>query len=130
MLVTNLLSALPDARAAEIIEPLVSARGLRLERIVSQGQVSPDDFWYDQNEAEWVMILSGSARLAIAGEDKERLLREGDAVFLQAHCRHRVTWTDPDRRTVWLALFVDTNLAPVASGPMLATASSPMHATR
>jgi cupin 2 domain-containing protein len=112
MVLANLLSSLPDASAAEITEALVSARGVRLERIVSHGQVSPADSWYDQDEAEWVLVLSGNARLAIAGEREDRLLRAGDAIFLPAHCRHRVTWTDPDRPTVWLALFIDAALAP------------------
>jgi hypothetical protein len=61
---------------------------------------------------EWVIVLNGSARLAIAGERDDRLLREGDAIFLRARCRHRVTWTDPDVPTVWLALFIDAALAP------------------
>jgi cupin 2 domain-containing protein len=108
----NLVSALPDASAGEITEALLSARGVRLERIVSCGQVSPPGHWYDQDEAEWVLVLSGSARLAIAGEPEEHVLREGDAIFLPAHCRHRVTWTDPDRPTVWLALFIDQALGP------------------
>jgi cupin 2 domain-containing protein len=112
MLLTNLLSSLPDTSVGEITEALLSARGVRLERIVSHGQVSPPGYWYDQDEAEWVLVLSGSARLAIAGDREDRLLREGDALFLPPHCRHRVTWTDPDIPTVWLALFIDAPLAP------------------
>jgi cupin 2 domain-containing protein len=110
MVLTNLLSSLPDTSVGEITEALLSARGVRLERIVSHGQVS--GYWYDQDEAEWVLVLNGSARLAIAGEREDRLLCEGDALFLPAHCRHRVTWTDPDIPTVWLALFIDATLAP------------------
>jgi cupin 2 domain-containing protein len=112
---TNLLASLPDATAGEITEALVTAHGVRLERIVSHGQASPAGFWYDQDEAEWVLVLSGSARLAIDGESEDRLLREGDAIFLPAHCRHRVTWTDPAQPTVWLVLFIDPALAPKAA---------------
>jgi cupin 2 domain-containing protein len=119
MVLTNLLSSLPDATVGEITEVLLSARGVRLERIASQGQVSPPGYWYDQDEAEWVLVLSGSARLAIAGEREDRLLREGDALFLPAHCRHRVTWTDPDIPTVWLALFIDPALAPRLTDPAI-----------
>ena len=108
----NLLSALPDARSAELAEQLLSARGVRMERIVSFGQSTPEGYWYDQKEAEWVLLLAGSARLAIAGETTERELSVGDAVYLPAHCRHRVTWTDPQRPTVWLALFIDADLTP------------------
>lgn len=115
--VTNLLGSLPDATAGEITEALVTAQGVRLERIVSHGQASPPGFWYDQHEAEWVVVLSGSARLAVDGESEDRLLSAGDAIFLPARCRHRVTWTDPDRPTVWLALFVDPALAPESPRP-------------
>ena len=113
--VRRLLAALPDATANEVVDVVLRARGLRLERIVSHGQVSPEGFWYDQPEAEWVLVLAGAARLAIEGETAERELGPGDAVYLPAHCRHRITWTDPARPTVWLTLFVDPMLSPGAS---------------
>ncbi|MCC7274638.1 MAG: cupin domain-containing protein [Alphaproteobacteria bacterium] len=102
----NLLCPLPTTGEAEHVEALLLAPGVRLERIVSRGDASPPGFWYDQDEAEWVLVLAGRAGLAIAGEAEERLLVAGDAVFLPAHCRHRVSWTDPERPTVWLALFL------------------------
>ena len=42
---------------------LLAAPGLRVERIVSTGQASPPGLWYDQDRAEWVLVLSGSAGL-------------------------------------------------------------------
>ena len=114
----NLLTSLPAARDAEVSETLITAHGIRLQGIISFGQVSPEGFWYDQKEAEWVMLLTGRARLVIAGEAEERVLGPGDAVYLPAHCRHRVEWTDPDHPTVWLALFIDGQLGPIVSGPM------------
>lgn len=53
----NLLANLPDARQAEQFETLLQKPGIRIERIVSAGQSSPPDFWYDQPEGEWVMVL-------------------------------------------------------------------------
>lgn len=108
----QLLADLPAALDEELSETLLAGRGVRLERIVSFGQASPDGFWYDQDEAEWVVVLAGRARLAIAGEAADRDLGPGDAVYLPRHCRHRVTWTDPSQPTVWLALFVDQDLLP------------------
>ena len=101
----NLLASLPTAREAEVSQALLTAEGVRLERIVSEGQASPEGFWYDQEEAEWVMVVTGRAGLMIEGEARERSLEPGDAVYLSPHSRHRVTWTDPDGPTVWLALF-------------------------
>ena len=114
----NLLAPLAAPGESEAVDTLLRARGVRLERIVSHGHASPDGFWYDQDEAEWVAVVAGRARLAIEGEGGERSLGPGDAVYLPARCRHRVTWTDPDCPTVWLALFVDPALDPVASAPV------------
>jgi cupin 2 domain-containing protein len=101
----NLLRDLPDASAGEITEALVARPGLRIERITSFGQASPPGFWYDQDEAEWVLLLAGAARLRFEGEPEARLLGPGDWVEVAARRRHRVEWTDPDQPTVWLAVF-------------------------
>ncbi|HEX9556312.1 MAG TPA: cupin, partial [Reyranella sp.] len=64
----NLLSALPRGGAAERVEVLAQGAAVRIERIVSTGQASPPGFWYDQAEAEWVLLLAGAARLRFADE--------------------------------------------------------------
>jgi cupin 2 domain-containing protein len=101
----NLLRDLPDAREGEITEAILLAPGLRIERILSLGQRSPPGFWYDQEEAEWVLLLTGAARLRFADEKEDRVLGPGDWVHIAAHRPHRVEWTDPAAETVWLAVF-------------------------
>ncbi len=101
----NLLRDLPNAGAAEITETLVTRPDLRIERIVSFGQANPEGFWYDQAEAEWVLLLAGAARLRFEDEAQARAFGPGDWVEIAAHRRHRVEWTDPDQPTVWLAVF-------------------------
>lgn len=101
----NLLRNLPDAGGGEVAETLLAAPGMRLERIVSLGQSSPPGFWYDQDEAEWVLLLAGAARLRFADETEDRVLGPGDHVHIAPHRRHRVEWTDPAVPTVWLAVF-------------------------
>jgi cupin 2 domain-containing protein len=103
----NLFADLPAREAipaAEIFDVVHAQPGLRVERIVSHGQASPPGFWYDQPEAEWVLLVCGAARLEIDGETKPRHLQPGDWINLPAHCRHRVAWTDPQQATVWLAM--------------------------
>lgn len=102
----NLLARLPPAGDQESIDTLLERPGVRIERIVSHGHASPPGFWYDQAEDEWVLLLSGAARIEIEGEQEDRALAPGDTLLLAAHCRHRVSWTDPDRATVWLAVFI------------------------
>lgn len=101
----NLLFPLPDAGAMERVDALLTRPGLRIERIVSLGQASPPGFWYDQAEGEWVLLLTGAARLRFADEAEARLLRPGDHIDIVPHQRHRVDWTDPVAPTVWLAIF-------------------------
>ena len=101
----NLLAPLPDAAAAERVDALLTRPGLRVERIVSQGQASPPGFWYDQAEGEWVVLLAGAARLRFADEAEPRLLTPGDWIDIAPHRHHRVDWTDPATPTVWLAVF-------------------------
>ncbi len=101
----NLRSGLPPKPVPdEVTDILLERQGVRIERIVSTGQATPEDEWYDQESDEWVLLVSGEARLRIEGEAEDRELAEGDWIFLPAHCRHRVTWTRPEPPTVWLAL--------------------------
>ena len=108
----NLLSPLPDADAAERVDTLLTRPGLRIERIVSRGQASPPGFWYDQGDGEWVVLLTGAARLRFADETDTRLLRPGDWIDIAPHRRHRVDWTDPAVATVWLAVFYPSDPPP------------------
>jgi cupin 2 domain-containing protein len=102
----NLLRDLPDARQGEIVEPLLAGPVVRIERIVSLGQASPPGFWYDQAEAEWVLLVAGAARLRFADEPEDRLLAPGDYLHIAAHRGHRVEWTEPTGPTIWLAVFM------------------------
>jgi cupin 2 domain-containing protein len=88
----------------EVISEVLTSRDLRIERIVSTGQASPADYWYDQEWHEWVILMRGSAQLLFEDEADARFLRPGDYVHIPAHRRHRVLWTDPREVTVWLAL--------------------------
>jgi cupin 2 domain-containing protein len=101
----NLSGGLPSRPlAGEFTETLYRRQGLRIERIVSTGQATPEGQWYDQDDDEWVLLVAGAARLLIAGEARERELTAGDWLLLPAHCRHRVTWTSSDPPAIWLAI--------------------------
>ena len=86
------------------MDQLVCDAAVRVERIVSTGQASPPGFWYDQELAEWVVLLTGAAELQFEDETAPRRLGPGDWVHIAAHRRHRVNWTDPAQPSVWLAI--------------------------
>lgn len=102
----NLFSSLPDALHEEQFENLLELGRCRIERIVSQGQSSPEGYWYDQPRDEWVVLLRGQAMLEFSEPGQRMRLEEGDYVMIPAHCRHRVAWTDPNQPTIWLAIHV------------------------
>jgi cupin 2 domain-containing protein len=101
---SNLFTVLPDHLESEVFEEIIRSPSVRIERILSKGQSSPATGWYDQDEHEWVMVLEGSATLVF--EDGTRCdLSVGDYLNIPAHTKHKVAWTDPDKVTVWLAVF-------------------------
>ena len=100
----NLLDDVPAALAGEDLRTLLTTPDLWIERIVSTGQASPPGFWYDQDWAEWVLLLTGQAALLVEGEAAPHVLTPGSYLHLPAHCRHRVEWTSTETPTVWLAV--------------------------
>jgi cupin 2 domain-containing protein len=100
----NLFAQIPPRLPDELVEILCQAEQLRIERIVSRGHASPADFWYDQEQHEFVVLLSGRARVVFAADNRTVELAPGDWLDIKAHARHRVDWTDPQQDTVWLAV--------------------------
>ncbi len=101
----NLFNDIPAALPEELTTTLLQQSGLRVERIVSQGQSSPDNFWYQQDEHEWVLLLSGSAGIHFETDGRLEILKPGDYLHIDAGVRHRVEWTDGDCQSVWLCIF-------------------------
>ena len=88
----------------EIFTEIVNRENVRIERIVSAGQVTPDGEWYDQDEHEWVVLLQGKAKLEFeTGETID--LDRGSHLYLPPHCKHRITFTSAEPPCIWLAVF-------------------------
>jgi len=102
--IQSFLSNIPARLPEEVFETCLETPAFRLERILSRGHTSPEGAWYDQALDEWVMLLQGRARLQVEDQVEPIELQPGDTLLIPAHCRHRVSWTDPDQDTVWLAL--------------------------
>lgn len=101
----NIFSELPDGVSGqEILEEIITLDMVRIERIISTGQISPEGFWYDQDDNEWVLLLQGNARIEFK-KGKEAVLAAGDYLFLPAHQKHRITFTSVDPSCIWLAVY-------------------------
>ena len=100
----SLYQQIPAGLPDELIDLLCQSADVRIERIVSRGHSSPDGFWYDQEWHEFLLLMSGRARLGFDDGSPFVELNPGDWLDIKAHVRHRVEWTAPDADTVWLAV--------------------------
>ncbi len=99
----NIFENIPHKLNAEFFEEILSTKDFKLERIVSEGHTSPANFWYDQKDNEFVLLLAGSAKISF-DNGKIFELNPGDYLIINAHQKHRVDWTSPDQKTFWLTL--------------------------
>ena len=99
----NLFKPIPADLSEEVFDTLAQSRDVRIERIVSNGQSSPQSGWYDQDKDEWVIVLQGSATIAFENGSAVDL-DEGDYLNIPAHQKHRVARTSSEPKTIWLTV--------------------------
>jgi cupin 2 domain-containing protein len=99
--VKNIFADLPQRSDAESFLSLFQSGSTKIERIVSRSHSSRPDFWYDQPQDEWVIVLLGAAILEFEGGASVEL-KAGDYLTLPRHVRHWVARTSVE--TIWLAV--------------------------
>ncbi len=104
-MVENIFAYLPSLPTDnEEFKTLLESKKIKIERIVSSGQNSPEDFWYEQEENEWVIVLEGEAILSFENEN-DVILKKGDFINIPSYKKHRVKSTIKNSYTIWLAIF-------------------------
>ena len=103
-MIKNIFNNIPEDLPDELVEILSESGKIRIERIVSRGHSSAPGQWYDQKRDEFVLLLSGEARLRFRKDDRTVDMKAGDYLIIPAHEQHRVEMTSPDENTVWLAV--------------------------
>jgi cupin 2 domain-containing protein len=89
----------------EIFQTIASGDGkFKVERIISTGQITPEDQVYDQDVDELVFLIQGEAKLLFVESNNEVCLKKGDSVFIKANCKHKVTYTSKEPPCVWIAI--------------------------
>lgn len=100
----NIFADIPKEIPQEIFEHIVNTNIIKIERIISHGHTSPENYWYDQSHNEWVLLLQGQAKILFAATEQLIIIKPGDYINIPAHQKHRVEWTDPNEPTIWLAI--------------------------
>jgi cupin 2 domain-containing protein len=103
----NIFDNIPLDKKNENFFEILQSKTVKIEKIVSNGQKSDENFWYDQEKNEFVIVLKGEAILQIIENEeiKSIKLREGDYLDIKAHVKHRVEYTSQNEPTMWLAVF-------------------------
>jgi len=106
--INNIFEKIPENLEDEYCENILKNKDFFLERIVTLGQTTPKETWLCEDTDEWVLLLSGSAKLLFKSDGYILTLIPGDHLTIPAGTNHRVEWTDPNAKTVWLALHYST----------------------
>jgi len=99
----NIFTEIPKALQEELFEEIIKDGAVKIERIVSDGHTSPKQGWYESEQNEWVIILQGEAVLSFEKNDDVEL-KHGDYVNIPAKCKHKVSYTSLNEKTIWLAV--------------------------
>jgi cupin 2 domain-containing protein len=99
----NIFEQIPKDLKEEVFQTILSSDKLSIERIISYGQSSPLSGWYEQEKNEWVMLLQGEALISFESKEDVKLIA-GDYLHIPALLKHRVTWTQPNVVSIWLAI--------------------------
>lgn len=99
----NIFKEIPVDKSEEKFFEIFKNENIKIEKIVSNGQKSSDNFWYEQEKSEYILLLNGYAILEF--EDFEIELFKGDCLNIEAFKKHRVKFTSLDEPTIWFAVF-------------------------
>ena len=101
----NIYSIVSSKDDKEIFQTLLLNKKLKIERIVSYGQVTKKEKWLKGSRDEWVIVLKGAGKLRFYKDNRLIKLKAGDYILIPANTPHRVEWTSLREKTVWLAVY-------------------------
>jgi len=102
--INNIFEKIPANLEDEYFENILKNKNFSLERIVTEGQTTPRGTWLCEDTDEWVLLMSGSAKIKFKSDGHVHALIPGDHLIIPAGTYHRVECTEPNAKTVWLAL--------------------------
>ena len=93
------IEKLPGIEEEEIVDILKENEDVKIERIISTGQVSD---WMVQEKREYVLLIQGNA--VIEFNDKTVEMKSGATIFIEKRKRHRVAYTSENPCCIWFCV--------------------------
>ncbi len=93
----------------EIFDKIIEKENFFVERIISNGQFTPQGEWLSQERAELVFLLKGQAKLRFKENGEIIEMTQGDYLLIAPNVEHRVEFTSNTEETIWLAIHYKEN---------------------
>lgn len=105
----NIFKNIPLTDNEEIVDKLLEFDNICIERIVSNGENSPENFWYEQKSDEWVILIQGKAVIEYENSQIAELKR-GDYIFIPSMQKHRVKQVSKNPNCIWVAVHFNKSI--------------------
>jgi len=99
----NIFTIKGTCNDTEVFDLIFNGINVKIERIISSGQKTPNDVWLSQNKDEWVILLQGNSRIKFRN-GKTKFLKSGTFLFIPRNTKHRVDFTSKNPICIWLAI--------------------------
>ena len=99
------LFSIPDKlnKEFENFISLLDDEKILIEKIISNGQKTPENQWLEQERNEWVVLIQGEAEIRF-DDGEVKILKSGDYINILSNKKHRVEKTSTDPVCIWLAV--------------------------
>lgn len=87
----------------ELSQIIFENEKIMVEKIISQGEISKTDEWFDQSQDEFVILVDGYAEITYSNLTTTKLSK-GDNLFIPKNVKHRVSYTSEN--CVWVCIFI------------------------
>ena len=105
----NIFKNIPEKENnEEIFEKLFSGKNFNIERIISDGQTTPEGEWLEEEGEEWVILLEGNSKIEFGNGDSVEM-KKGDWILIPPKTIHKVTYTSINPKCIWLAVHIANN---------------------
>lgn len=93
-----------NTQNAELATTVTESRKIKVERVVTHGQVSPAGAFCPQEGNDYLLLLKGGLVLEYQATQAKVTLKPGDHIVTKPQDSNRVDWVAPNQETLWLKI--------------------------
>jgi len=91
-------------KRSEIFEDIYNNNKLKIGRILSFGQITPQNKWLHDIRNEWVLLLQGKSEIMFESGTRVKMMK-GDYILIPCNTKHKVLFTSKRPPCTWLTIY-------------------------